>query len=365
MFNGKRIRQARELRRLTQGELGRLIGKSQAAIGHVETGFKAASAELVSAVASQTHFPISFFTTSPPVEFPVEVLLFRSRTSMTRRDAQAAARYAEIVFEMGMKLSPYVTKLPLKLEKSSKSPAEAAREARRWLGISPEEPIRHLINAIEHAGILVLAIPSEERSDIDAFSTWIQSTPVIALCAGRMSGDRKRFSAGHELGHLILHFDKTIRADQHREADEFSAELLLPERAMRRDITSPVTLMSLAALKPKWGVAIQALVYRARQLGIIADRQYRYLFEQISIRGWRTREPENLDIAVEKPRTLRKMVELLPFGNNLSRLAAELHLSVENVQEILSLYDEMADVRPTERQPISNKVIPLRIKQRS
>ncbi len=360
MFNGKRIRQARELRRLTQGELARLIGKSQAAIAHVERGFKEPSAELVSAVAVHTHFPISFFTTVPPVEFPGEVLLFRARATMTRRDAQAAARYAEVIFEMGQNLSSYVTTLPLKLEKSSKSPAEAAREARRWLGLSPNEPIRHLINAIERAGILVLGIPLKEQSDIDAFSAWIQDSPVIALCAGKDAGDRKRFSAGHELGHLVMHFGRTIRSDEHKEADEFSAELLMPEKAMRREITSPVTLTSLAALKPRWGVAIAALVYRAHELGIIPERQYRYLFEQISIRGWKTREPENLDIPVEKPRTLKKIVELLPTGNNISRLAAELHLSAENVKEILDLYDDMAEMNLPEHQPVSSKVIPLR-----
>ncbi len=360
MFNGKRIRQARELRRLTQGELARLIGRSQAAIAHVERGFKQASVDLISAVAQHTRFPISFFTATSPVEFPVEVLLFRARASMTRRDAQAAARYAEIIFEMGMNLSSYVTTLPLKLEKSSKSPSEAARETRRWLGLSADEPIQHLINAVERAGIVVLAIPVEGQSDIDAFSAWVQDTPVIALCSGKGAGDRKRFSAGHELGHLVLHFNKNIRSNEHNEADEFSAELLLPEKAMRREITSPVTLSTLAALKPRWGVSIQTLVYRAHQLGIIGDRQYRYLFEQISIRGWRTREPENLDVAVEKPRRLKKIVELLPFGNNASRLAAELHLTTENVREILSLYDDMADVRPDGDQPLSNKVIPLR-----
>jgi hypothetical protein len=122
-----------------------------------------------------------------------------------------------------------------------------------------------------------------------------------------------------------------------------------------------VTLTSLAGLKPRWGVSIQTLIYRAHELGIIADRQYRYLFEQVSIRGWRTREPENLDIPVEKPRTLRKIVELLPFGNNLSHLAAELHLNVENVEEILNVYDGKADV--TTAEPQSNKVIPLTFKR--
>ena len=172
-----------------------------------------------------------------------------------------------------------------------------------------------MINATERAGIVVLAIPIS-HDDIDAFSAWVESTPVIAICSGKSAGDRRRFSAGHELDHLIMHFGKTIRSGEHREADEFAAELLMPEKAMRREIVPPITLASLAALKPRWDVSIQALVYRAHEVGIISDRQYRYLFEQVSIRGWRKREPENLDIPVEKPRALRKIVELSPFGKN-------------------------------------------------
>jgi Zn-dependent peptidase ImmA (M78 family)/DNA-binding XRE family transcriptional regulator len=356
MFKGGRVRQAREARRLTQGDLARLIGKSQGAVAQVEREFKPASAELISAIAQQTRFPISFFTTSPPVEFPVQVLLFRARSTMTRRDAQAAARFAEIIFEIGLTLSPRVTAIPCRLIKSNKSPVEAARDARLWLGFSADEPITHLIDAIERAGILVLPIPSKEQTDIDAFSAWIQNSPVIAICSGRRAGDRRRFSVAHELGHLVMHSNEPIRAEQHREADEFAAELLMPEKAMRREIHTPVTLLSLAELKPKWGASIQALIYRAHELRIIADRQYRYLFEQVAIRGWRKREPENLDIPLEKPRTLREIVEVL--SNDVSRLALELHLNADDLREILDEYDDI----PGQREPaVSNKVIPMRV----
>ncbi len=357
MFSRKRVRQARELRRLTQGELARLIGKSQATITHIERGFKEPSADVISAIAQHTHFPISFFTTEPPAEFPVEILLFRARATMTRTDALAAARYAEIIFEMNMTLSSYVTKIPLRLERSTKSPIEAAKDARRWLGLSSDEPIQHLVNVLERAGILAMPIPVEQ-DDIDAFSAWINNTPVVALCIGRESGDRKRWNAGHELGHLVLHSNKTIRADQHKEADLFAGELLLPEKAMRREISSPITLTSLAALKPRWGISIQALIYRAHELGLITDRQYRYLFEQISIRGWRTREPENLDIPVEKPRALLKIVEVSQLGKNLPRLAAELHLNAAQVKEILDAYDDISLFRDS--RAVSSKVVPLR-----
>jgi Zn-dependent peptidase ImmA (M78 family)/transcriptional regulator with XRE-family HTH domain len=359
MFSGRRVRQARELRRLTQKELARLIGRSQGTVTHVERGFKEPSSALIAAIAQHTHFPVSFFTTEPSVEFPVEVLLFRARASMTRTDAVAAARYAEIIFEMSMSLAPYVTKIPLRLEKTSKPPSEAAKEARRWLGLPDDEPIQHLVNLLERAGLLVIPIPIEQP-DIDAFSAWIQGTPVIALCVGRDAGDRKRWNAAHELGHLTMHFGRTIRGDQHREADQFAGELLLPEKAMRREIVSPVTLTSLAALKPKWGVSIQALIHRAYDLGLVAERQYRYLFEQIAIRGWKRREPENLDIRVEKPRALKKIVEVTQLGRNLPGLAADLHLSVSHVKEILDAYE---DISSKDSQAISSKVVSLRRKE--
>jgi len=73
----------------------------------------------------------------------------------------------------------------------------------------------------------------------------------------------------------------------------------------------PVTLATVAKLKPRWRVSIQALIRRARDLAIISDRQYHYLFQQLSARGWRKREPAQFDVAAEKPRAFRKMAEVL------------------------------------------------------
>jgi transcriptional regulator with XRE-family HTH domain len=93
MFSGRRIRQARELRRLTQTELARKIGVGQSAIAHVESGFQNPSRSLVTKIAMHTHFPVSFFATDPLTEFPVQSLLFRAKASMTKRDAAEASRY--------------------------------------------------------------------------------------------------------------------------------------------------------------------------------------------------------------------------------------------------------------------------------
>ena len=138
-----------------------------------------------------------------------------------------------------------------------------------------------------------LALPID-LAKIDAFSTWLTAAskrPIIAACHNK-PGDRLRFNVAHELGHLVLHGElKRLRPGEHQQADRFAAELLMPGAAMRKEIEPPVTLSRIAPLKLRWGVSLQALIRRAHDLGIIANRQYRYLFEQLSARGWRTNEP--------------------------------------------------------------------------
>jgi Zn-dependent peptidase ImmA (M78 family)/DNA-binding XRE family transcriptional regulator len=363
MFNPSRLRQARELRLLTQTELAKRVGRSQAAIANAEGSFNLPSPELVAALAAHTRFPAAFFSAEKSFDFSMESLMFRARSATTRREAVAACRYAEIVYELVLFLSRFVQPIPLRLQRSAGGvPGIVAQQTRRLLGIAPDEPIEHLIDALEKNGVLVLALPLDLKR-IDAFSAWIPEPtpiPVIAICTGK-PGDRLRWSVAHELGHLVLHGHlKQLRKEQHQEADQFAAELLLPEKPLRREIVTPVTLSSLAPLKPRWKVAVQALVYRAHELAIITKRQYGYLFEQIAARGWRVREPENLDVPLEKPRLLMKMAELA-FGTppNIGRIASEARLSPDMVAEILSGYDV---ITPGEQRPsYPSKVIPFKL----
>jgi Zn-dependent peptidase ImmA (M78 family)/transcriptional regulator with XRE-family HTH domain len=365
MFNGDRLRQARELRLLTQSDLARRVRKSQAAIANIEGCFNLPSPELVAALAAHTRFPASFFSSEKGLEFPMESLMFRSRSATTRREAIAACRYAEIVYEVIALLARFVTPVPIRLARLPRTPAAiAAQQTRRILNISPDEPVEHLIHELEKSGVIVLALPLDLKR-IDAFSSWVPGTgasqiPVVAVCSGR-PGDRLRWNVAHELGHLVLHGHlKHLRKEQHQEADQFAAEFLLPEKSIRTEIFGPVTLSSLAPLKPRWMVSIQSLVYRAHDLSLISRRQYAYLFEQLSARGWRLKEPPNLDVEMEKPRLLSKMAEVA-FGMpvDIGRIAAEAKLSTQMVEEILSGYE----VIEQQQMPIfSDKVIRFSVK---
>jgi len=131
---------------------------------------------------------------------------------------------------------------------------------------------------------------------------------------------------------------RSIRGDisgVEKEADRFAGALLLPESAMRQELIPPLTLTGLAALKRRWRVSMQMQVMRAFDLSIITDRQKRYLFQQFSIRGWRTCEPPALDVPFEQPRALRQMTELL-YGVPIDyqRLADDVHLPEELVRDV-------------------------------
>jgi len=319
MIYGERIRQVRELKGWTQEQASESLGITQATVAKIEGDRLGASDQIIEKLSIASGFPPSFFSREPESDFPAGSLLFRAHAAITVRETAEIYRYAQLTFGMfncifrQRKFKPLPINLPTN---PSGDPRDAAALTRSELGLSPDKPIPNLTHALENAGILILALPKtfEHR---DAFSLWSgfdRARPVIVLAGGK-SGDRLRMNMSHELGHLVMH--KPIVNPLHemeKQAFEFAAEFLMPAKQMRLEIIPPVNLDMLGRLKQRWGVSIQALIYRSRELGIINARKYTYLFQQLSARGWRMREPRMFDIAVEKPRLMRQLAEIV-YGN--------------------------------------------------
>jgi Zn-dependent peptidase ImmA (M78 family)/DNA-binding XRE family transcriptional regulator len=362
MINGERLRQARELCGFTQKRLAELVEVEQPLIAYIEGGQKQPSDRLLDAIALATGFPPPFFKQTSAPDFPAGSLLFRAHASVAKLKRAQAHRYAQVLFEAAAKMERGIKTLPLRLPRVMMPAADAARIARSELGLSPDRPIPNVIHVLEKGGILVLALPVPLESR-DAFSGWAgveSAKPVIVVSAGK-SGDRLRFSVAHELGHLTMHRGwQGDPKELESQANAFAAEFLLPEEGIRYDLVPPITLTSLASLKQKWGVSIQALIRRAKDLEIISVRQYRYLFEQLSARGWRLQEPQNLAIDIEKPRAFRKMAELL-YGRpiNIRKFADYLTLSPSFLRNILDVHEDLTSkIDRTPKPPV--KVLKFR-----
>jgi Zn-dependent peptidase ImmA (M78 family)/DNA-binding XRE family transcriptional regulator len=343
MISGDRLKLARELRGLTQSELAKRVEVTQASIAQIEGGRIQPSEDLLQAIALQTGFRPSFFKQAPPADFPLGSLLFRKRAAMTATEEKQTHRFGQLLFDIAQRWSDKVHLPPVRFPRDIDDPEDAARATRSAMGLSPSAPITNVIDAIERAGVWVILLPLEIEGG-DAFSAWAGpnlEVPLIALWRVA-AGDRLRMSASHELGHLVLPSHRAALAQpsvMEDEAYRFASEFLMPAEAMREEMAGPVTLTSLAQMKPRWGVSIQALVRRAYTLGIINKRQYSYLFEQLSARGWRMREPVNLNVPVEKPRAFRKIAELL-YGNPIDyrQLATDFGLPTQLAKEIVGAF---------------------------
>jgi len=313
---GNRIRQARELSGITQIELARCIGVKQATISQLEKEEFEPSEELLKAIANETGFLSSFFMREPADQFPEGSLSFRARRSISARERTKAYQYAKIIYEQVKRMLVNMngdippTKLPRMI---GENPSLSAGVTRSNLGISPDMPIANLVNLLEKSGVFILTLPII-LPKLDAFSTWVEldsERPMVALSSGKPM-DRMRFNIAHELGHLVLHqpVNNAIKVIE-KQANDFASQFLLPEGAIRNELTLPVSLTSLARLKLRWGVSMQAIIYRARDLKIINDRQFKYLFSQLSAHGWKKREPANLDVKLETPQLVRSMIEAI------------------------------------------------------
>lgn len=128
------------------------------------------------------------------------------------------------------------------------------------------------------------------------------------------------------------------------QANWFAAELLLPAAEVGDLLPSSADWTVLADLKVSWGVSMNALLQRAKSLGVMPEAAYVQALKTMSTRGWNRREPVQLP-TVEAPVLLSRAAELLPqSGTTLHDLAAEIGLPVDLVFEIIGA---SSDPRPT------------------
>ncbi len=157
-------------------------------------------------------------------------------------------------------------------------PAAAAAELRRCWGLG-DGSIPHLVRTMERHGLIVTLVPfaGAATKTIDAFSTSHLPQPVVVLIPDRADDVyRHRFTAAHELGHLVLH-GETAPGDrvQEKEADSFAAELLTPRASIVPQLPARLDLHELERLGQVRGVGVEALVYRCHEVGTISDATYR------------------------------------------------------------------------------------------
>ena len=362
MIQGDRVRQAREIHCLTQFDLAsRVPPLTQSQLSRLEADLAPDPGPETTALLCVTLGVTPKFLQRPPApDIAVHSPHFRARSRLTRTSKDAAHQWARLIYEEYRRLRESANVLSVRLERlPGVLPSTAAHEVRHMLGFPQNEPIPYLLLEMERAGIVVLGLPFA-TNDLDAFAAWCDKEPLISLL-GEPPGDRQRFSAAHELGHLVLHASDQRGRQIELEADAFAAELLTPLNSMASVMPRHPTLSSLAMLKTEWGVSIKSLIQRARELGLVDQDRATSLYKQISARGWNKSEPGY--VAREKPRAFRKLAEIYYGpGPNTERLADEAGWSQELAFSVLEQYASATEL-PHLPPPSSTNVIEFPVRR--
>lgn len=308
-FRVSRLELARRRRGMSRTGLAQRLEVSVRTLQRWESGDSEPGDAQRRALAAVLGVRPSFFFGEDLDPLPDTSVSFRALSKMPageRNAALAAGRLGvELVhwIEKRFRLpAPAVPTLP------GWDPETAAESVRaRWELAT--RPIPALLARLELNGVRVLSLAPDARS-VDAFSFYWHATPFVFLDTSK-SGERLRFDAAHELGHLVLHCEHG--APQGRAAEQqahrFASALLMPRPAVLAAGLYNAAVEDVLRAKRRWGVSAMSLTHRLHELELVTEWRYRDLCIQLSRRGYRREEPGG--IVQERSQVLGKVLQAL------------------------------------------------------
>ena len=283
-FDPARLTQARHLAAMTKKELADAIHVTPAAVGQYEAGMRPRP-DLIPAISNALNVPAKSHAGRPHARLDASMAHFRSLRSTRAFQRAKAVAFTEQLWELTYALEKSVrltTSQPPRLLRRGKPPPSPASPPARSRRPTPprsmeprRRPVRHLIRTMEAHGIITAIVPFDDPdiARVDAFSTSRLPRPAVILTPDRAQDVyRHRFTAAHELGHLILHGD-TAPGDpsRRRRSRHFRSRIPHPTRKhqpptasthrLRRPHATPANLGRLRKIPP----------LPIRELGHISD----------------------------------------------------------------------------------------------
>lgn len=278
----KRLKSARTLAALSQDELVEKMGNivSKNAISKYEKGEMMADGSILLALSKALNVKPDYFFRPFTVE--IEKVEFRKKQKLAVKDVNAikqtvtdvVERYLEVEQFLNIE-SAFINPLSGIAVSTFKDVDKAAMMVRsEWnLGLNA---LPNVIDLLEDKEIKVIEIDAPD--EFDGFSGWADGRIPIIVINKNYNVERKRLTALHELGHLILTLKSDISdKDKERICFQFAGAMLLPETTFKTEIgnsRSHFSLPELIAIKESYGISIQAIMARAKNLGIITELQF-------------------------------------------------------------------------------------------
>lgn len=307
----KRLRQARVKEKISMEALSRLLNGSvsKQAISKYEAAKMMPSSTILIALADALRVDLDYFFRSFAFDVQEMKVSFRKKASVGTKDIEALKvniqdeieRYLEIEEILGDEGDSFEGIPCEQVLLSYNDMVKYAQVVRnKWqLG---SDPIANVQDMLEANGVKF--ITTEGPDGFDGVSGMINGKfPVIVLNSKIGTAERKRFTALHELGHLLFN-DKFSEKLSTREIENmcnaFANEMLLPTSVIAKTLEgkNKISLNELIFLQETYGISIDAIMYKLYQKGIVTEKRYK------SFRIRKNVEKETFGKVVDKERFL-------------------------------------------------------------
>lgn len=196
------------------------------------------------------------------------------------------------------------------------------------------DPIFNAIELLEDKHIKVVTVKGGDS--FDGMQTWVNGKfPVIAINIDKVKSlDKIRFTILHELGHLLLSLKHNSEKQKEKLCHQFAAAILFAAETAYQELgkkRNKVMIQELGALKKQYGISIQAIILRAKDLKILSESYCKQFFFMMDQMGWKVNEPVEYE-GVEKSNRFEQLL-FRALGEELISMSKAAALNNQSLAE--------------------------------
>ena len=290
---GDRLKAARKIAGLSLPKLANKLGDiSKQSLSNYENNRRKPNSQILIRLAKELGIKPDFFVRESVII--LKDFEYRKKSKLSKQDKEMIEersrdlleRYSELENLLGINAN-FVNPIRDFNLKNIEDVEKAAQNLRdKWdLGINP---IKNLVETLEDKEIKILQV--DANISFDGLAVWNGNTPIIVVNKNINDIVRKRMTIAHELGHLLMKLNKVLsQKEKENYCFRFAGAFLIPKNVIIDELggkRNQITKNEFIHLKNEFGISIQGLVRRAKDLEIISEVRYRNFCIKVRKIGW-------------------------------------------------------------------------------
>lgn len=341
----RRLRQARLMRGISLEKLAQSLAApvSKQAINKYEKGLMKPDSSVLIALANALDMKIDYFFRPFTVE--VDKVEFRKKSGFTEKMASAVKEHVREELERYLEIEQIAGSqvrftLPRKEVRTLEEAKAFAGEIRQILALG-NDGISNVIEVLEDNGIKVIELA--ENEGFDGLSGFANEEIPLIVVNGNFPTERKRFTALHELGHLLLDIPANVSPKEIESlCNAFASEILLPAVVLKSKLGNTrydISLSELTDIQRQFGISVDDIMASLQELGVISDNRYTFFQKKKNTMADFRALVEKSRVELEKSGRFARMVyrALTDEMISYSKAAVLLNTTVDNIRTNLQL----------------------------